>query len=280
MSSSLFLFYRNSYVFKKNKKSICSIGIFYINLDRSSDRRAIIEPLCDQLSKILQNYNCVVQRIEAIDGQLISMESVESYVDLKSFKNYRGRLPRLGEIACSLSHLHALQAFINQHLDVALVLEDDAVFDPILLGQLITQSIDHAHKWDVLNLQNSHRSLPIPLQKLMSKYTIVQFFGHIGGAGAYLINRKAANNYINYFFPICLQYDHFYTRSWEFDILFRGIKPSPVRQVFEKSYINTSPVMQETQLDKKSILKKFMFSSSSAIRQVLRNILEHIRFVR
>lgn len=98
------------------------LKIYYINLDRSTERRQRIE-------NALDHYGLFAERIPAVDGsQLTDVELFSHYDPNKNSSEYFAPLKK-SEIACFLSHRKALQRFVEeQSFDFALVLEDDAEF--------------------------------------------------------------------------------------------------------------------------------------------------------
>jgi glycosyl transferase family 25 len=217
------------------------VGVLVINLDRSPERLAHMQPFLDGLK-------LPFQRVSAVDGGSLSRESIEALVSLKAFKALRGRLPSRGEVGCSLSHHKALESFLKTNWEAALILEDDTHFDPLIVTRLIDAAMAKSEAWDVLALQLNHRGLPKRIAPLGKEgHSLVHYRGHIVESGAYLIRRPAAQAYLERFFPIRLPYDYFFTREWEFGIRFRGVEPRPVRQVLAHSYIASSDVLMSAE---------------------------------
>lgn len=213
-------------------------AVFLINLDKSTKRLENITPMLNGLP--IKTY-----RVQAVEGDSLATHEVEDLVDMHKFNEYRGRFPKKGEIGCSLSHYKALKQFLASSLSFALILEDDVLFDPTQLTQILEKAIAHRKHWDVLAMQLNHRGLPVKTMDLDNQYRIVRYYGSVVESGAYLLNRKAAEAYINYFFPIKLPYDYFYTREWEMGIKFRGVEPRPVIQSEVKSVIDHSQDAKE-----------------------------------
>jgi glycosyl transferase family 25 len=111
--------------------------IYYINLDRSAERRERIENALDR-------YGLLAERIPAIDGsQLTDAELFRHYDPNKNSSEYFAPLKK-SEIACFLSHRKVLRQFVDGGAsDFALVLEDDAEFvcDPRPLLASLAQSL-------------------------------------------------------------------------------------------------------------------------------------------
>ena len=85
---------------KKKKLDKIDIPIFYINLDRSEDRRKVMEK---QLKVISTNY----ERVSAVDGKKMT-NKIDDQVDDISFQNEYPELT-FSEIGCTLSHIKAIR---------------------------------------------------------------------------------------------------------------------------------------------------------------------------
>ena len=88
-----------------------SIRIFVINMERSVDRRYAITKKLNSLGLQHEVFN-------AVDGESLSSETM---------KNIRS-LSR-GEAGAALSHLNLYQKIVNEKIDFAIIMEDDAEFD-------------------------------------------------------------------------------------------------------------------------------------------------------
>ena len=98
----------------KTRKSR-SIGVYWINLDRSTERRenmltVLKDPVFDGMSKY---------RVKAIDGKLVTKEDIES-----TFENVDEKQP-VNKYCCFLSHIKALRQFSKSSHSMAVILEDD-----------------------------------------------------------------------------------------------------------------------------------------------------------
>lgn len=280
----LFFLYQSSFILNVKDQPSCkvkpvpkSVRVLYLNLERATERRASIEPLIKELGY-------VYERINAVDGKTLSQEDILKHVDLEKFKQFRGRPPKAGEIGCSMSHYYALKKFLESSEDVALILEDDVTFNPKELRLIIEEALQHQAAWDTLTFQSNHHGFPVTVKKLDRNAKIVQYFMHVAESGAYLVNRKAAQAYIRNFFPIRVQYDYYFNRTWELGIRFCGIEPRPVKQSFAFSYINsTTSVEGEKKKEETSWIlwiQKHLFLSSTAICQVFHNTWQRINLWR
>jgi len=90
---------------------IGNIPIYYINLNRSTDRNTMLLNTFKEYG--ITNY----KRVEAIDGTLENFK--DKYTSECSNK----------EIACSLSHIKAIENAYNDNCNYAIIMEDDCNFE-------------------------------------------------------------------------------------------------------------------------------------------------------
>jgi GR25 family glycosyltransferase involved in LPS biosynthesis len=168
----------------KNNKNIndylkCIDIIYWINLDRSENRRK-------NMLQILDNINIKNQRINAIDGKLLSKSEIYSKLDNIDYSR------SIVEYACLLSHLNSIKTFNESNHQIALILEDDISLEYLeYWNKTICEIINDAPKdWEIimLNYQSQY--------KLKNMYTL-NYKGRISCAQAYLINKNGSNKLIN-----------------------------------------------------------------------------------
>ncbi|WP_267523544.1 glycosyltransferase family 25 protein [Campylobacter sp. MG1] len=100
---------------------------FIINLEQDIEKRQKITALCESLGL---NYEI----IKAVYGKALSEDEIKqnTYPKEEQLKLFKRTLS-LGEIGCAMSHRLCYQKIIEQNLEDAIILEDDAVFDKNLL---------------------------------------------------------------------------------------------------------------------------------------------------
>ena len=91
------------------------INVYWINLDRSTDRKEILE-------KTLIECNINNTRISAIDGKKINRE------DFQEKYNFATTVS-LNEMACAMSHYKAIQTAYDNNDEYAIIMEDDCNFE-------------------------------------------------------------------------------------------------------------------------------------------------------
>jgi GR25 family glycosyltransferase involved in LPS biosynthesis len=155
-------------------------AIYWINLDRSPDRRSKMEALFqddafDNIPKI---------RMAACDGK--QPEKVYKKLYLK--RKTRNDL----EYACLLSHLETIRTIADSNYDVALIMEDDNTLEfKKYWKKTIKQVIDGApNDWDIIQLcYMSQKNSPTKEYTFNSNLYV--------SACAYLIKRSSAQSLIH-----------------------------------------------------------------------------------
>ena len=165
------------------KKIIDDIPIFYINLERSNDRKDILE-------KTLIENSLKFTRIEAIDGNEIDIELIKNQYHVnKKMNKY--------EIACALSHYKALEEIKSKKYEVALVLEDDCNFEYMKYKTLpLSELVKIKDDWETIQIAGTYSKKRffemISLQEELLK-------NNDSGAIAYLVNQKGVDKILKNF---------------------------------------------------------------------------------
>lgn len=150
------------------------LKIYYINLDRSVDRKIFIE-------KELDKYKLYNERICAIDGN-----NLDEQIKLKKYKCfYRDGYLNNYEKACTLSHIKAIKTAYDNDDKYAIIIEDDCCFKYIRFQKkkiidLFDDEIDLIQLMIICN--------PDELEYLKNEKNIINK-GFKSSTGAYVISR-------------------------------------------------------------------------------------------
>lgn len=148
--------------------------IVWINLDRSTDRRANME-------KILEKINIPNTRIKAVDGKNEDME-IYNYLQ-RPMTNY--------EKACVLSHIKAYSYLKNIPGNYFLVLEDDINLNNLKYFNFnLDKIIKESPTFDILMINKTHHN--------QIHQTYVKWKEDIYSTVAYVISKNGINKLINY----------------------------------------------------------------------------------
>lgn len=179
---------------KKNIKNVSiknriNIPIYYINLDRSTERKEFMEKQFTD-NKITNYY-----RISGVDGKNIN-DPNEDTIDGMHFKNPVYHLSH-SELGATLAHLKAIKKAYDNGEEMALIMEDDCSLELVALWRsdlktIINQNIPK--NWGVASLftfgcQNNEYDIDYSFADLPDCIT--------NSACAYVINRNGMELLLN-----------------------------------------------------------------------------------
>lgn len=172
--------------------------IYYINLDRSPDKRKFMEA---QLASSGFSY----ERIAAVDGRYLDMKKLSDFSVPARVKEWENLLTP-NAIACSLSHHKAYCAVVDDGVDVAMILEDDILFKPEFT-EVINSSLASVNETDVIlaYFHGAEKTFveedKVAIGKIHGIYQAQTAWGAYA-AGGYLLHSKTALKLKNHVFPI------------------------------------------------------------------------------
>ena len=161
------------------------IPIYYINLETRQDRRRFME---EQFAAL----GLEAQRIEAVTPPEIPAELAR----FTSPARYRW-LTR-GELACSLSHLKAMEALLAGPASHALILEDDAVLSGYL-PRFLDAFTAAPPPFDIVRVETYDDWLRIhpKVDRTVGEVALRRVFTPPGGTAGYLIARQGAEKVLS-----------------------------------------------------------------------------------
>lgn len=195
-----------------------SFHAYVINLPSARERMRKME---ERLNAARIPYT----RIEAVDGRALDLPIPE--FDEIGHRLMTGRRPILPEIGCYLSHLRAIDAFLASDASHALILEDDAHFEPSF-RHTVQRAIGLARFWDVLRLSSVNSDRTVPAFRLDEQSWLGVSFTRSKGAAAYLLNRRAATKFSRLLRPMRLAYDIAFDLEFVAGLKALAVTPFPV----------------------------------------------------
>ena len=164
--------------------------VFAINLKDSVERK-------EHIIKECAKYGIIPEICEAVDGRLLTEQEL-----LMNAKDYKINGLTRGEIGCSLSHLNIYKKIIEDNIDIALILEDDAIFKEDINKILeeinkFNKSTDKSFLYLLSKSYSyiSNRSIKLGSITLYDIYRASLTHG-------YVINNKAAKSLAAYVHPV------------------------------------------------------------------------------
>ena len=189
-----------------------------INLDRAPERLA-------RIGAQLQRLQLPFTRLAAVDARTLTADQRAS-LDEAAYRRKHGMAPVLGELGCYLSHVQAMQAFLSSDASFALILEDDVLLHSSLPAVLLGL-INKAERWDVAKLSAVHSGTPVAYARVAPGHQLAVMLSRCTGSSAYILNRRAAQVYVQGLLPMSLPYDHVFDQGWRFGLKFRLVTPTP-----------------------------------------------------
>ena len=171
-----------------------NVKLFIVNLPHSIDRKLYMQEQCEK-------YGLEPVFIEAVYGKNLSEDEINRYCDQEKAKSIFGRELMLEEIGCALSHKNIYQRIIDENIEYALILEDDA-----FLKESILEVLDNISKfpktWELVLLghysgcDNGKEFKSIlsywGAYSLKSSFSLCRLAGFGFGTHGYLIHQKGA----------------------------------------------------------------------------------------
>lgn len=194
--------------------------VLLVNLDRSPERLA-------NMTERLSQFSFKWERLSAVDGGLLP-ELCAAEVDEKLYEKRHGKLLARAEVGCYLSHIRAMQQFLESDKTHLLVCEDDACFQPdfeMVLEQLLQ---NEKEGWDVVKLSGFHNPRLIYFHNLYKEYVLGVPMGRHRNTAAVVYNRHGAAQFVKQMLPMSLPFDHALELPWLYDAKLRVVEPSPV----------------------------------------------------
>lgn len=196
-----------------------NLVVYVINLDRSVDRLNVI-------SAQLSAQQLAFVRIPAVDGKQASPEQL-ALLDESRYRRSHGKTSVPGELGCYLSHVEAIRQFAGSGHDFAIVLEDDALVQPNFF-EVVHSLTRCAQRWDVVKLSGVHSGTPARVFAIDASHDLCVMFSRCTGASAYVLNQRAAQNYLKRLLPMFLPFDHEFDKGWKYALRVRAVRPFPV----------------------------------------------------
>ena len=188
--------------------------IYVINLARSPDR-------WERISYQLNSMGLQYERVEAVDGKLLSERDIRDNFNEEKFEIVSGHKLVAGEVGCALSHINIWKKIANENQSGAIIIEDDVVLKEPFLD--FASGYTNEFKFDYLKLDFSETLYPYPLS-IIKEYgsSECKFFELADSpycTGGYFISSFGAKTFLNstkqMFFPIDYlpQYTFPYTKQ-------------------------------------------------------------------
>jgi len=163
---------------------------FVITIERNEDRFQILKRRLHQL-------NIDFEKFMGLDGAKISDEEI-SQIDTSFYFNKYGKKMSKYEVCCAISHRNVYKHIIENNIERALILEDDAY----LLSSTpeIIKDIENLNNYDLLYLYHGKAKKSLFYKTLSANYRLHRYLHpsskslrFIAYGVAYVVTRNAAS---------------------------------------------------------------------------------------
>lgn len=177
--------------------------IFYINLDRRTDRD-------ENVKRIARDLKLNVERISAVDGAKLDLDTIpNNIITRKGIDDAKNKWNKLfvpltrGGIGCALSHRNVWKKIIDENICNALILEDDIRCDKDFDKKLHFYEISWPNDYDIIFLGYHSSTIKYINNKVNDIFVKSD---SIYGLFGYVVSNEGAKKLLN-IFPITLQID-------------------------------------------------------------------------
>lgn len=232
---------------------------YIINMDNAVERWSHVK-------SSFEKTGIPYERISGVNGKQMQLPIPE--FDEGLYRRRHGKLPNAGQIGCYLSHLRALDRFLESDHEFGIICEDD--INPVRnLRNVVEEAAAYRDSWDILRLCGFHNSHPRHLVQLSDGYSIAVNFTRLCGTGAYMVSRHAAEVLRKALVPMWLPIDHALDREWSYGLTAASIYPLPVSQVDHAFASQTAPTQNEKLPAWQRYWTVFPYRASNEIKRVI-----------
>ncbi|MCE9611824.1 MAG: glycosyltransferase family 25 protein [Chthoniobacter sp.] len=197
---------------------------YILNLEAATDRWAA-------LSGAFAKIDFPVTRVPAVEGAKLHLP-VPEYAE-SQYLWFHGRPTNVREVGCYLSHIAACRAFLATSDSHGLICEDDLILGPDFPA-VLEAALRWSSAWNILRLTGLSAGHAVRVQPLVGGFGLCVNLGRLKGAGAYVVDRAAAQAFVDRLVPMWLPWDHAFDREWFFGLRAASVQPFPISQTDSK----------------------------------------------
>lgn len=170
------------------------------------------------------------EREEGIDGSKTVPKEISRWRALWLY----GHPLSPGHVALCATVGRILRDFLDSNESHILICEDDVTL-PENLKEILDEAMAFQDRWDILRLNGLSQKFHFPnhlfpVQKLKNaNCSFCYLFGWFNGTGAHLLNRRAAQEFVNHIKPYFLPVDHYFSRMYMYGMRQMILFPYPIQ---------------------------------------------------
>ena len=183
---------------------------------------------------------------KSYNGQLLTEKEITRYCDMHAVRNPNGYYASNGMLGCSLSHFLVLKKMVEQNLEYAFIIEDDALL-PDNIIKILSELSQVIKNNEVISLfYTSHQIIKLSLKGVETLKSGELLFPiniqDVAAATAYVVHKEAAKGIIKVNTPLITTSDAWH-KFYNYGGIasFRCLYPPPVKLEYFKSSINYIP---------------------------------------
>lgn len=206
--------------------------VYVINLARAKDRR-------ENITKRLTDAGVDYEIVDAVDGGKLDFGKLGGRLrnDLCR-KRYQTKMG-VGTTGCYLSHYNLWQRIANEKTPLALILEDDAVWDDDFFD-CVQSVINCEWRWNVVLFEWAGSKKPTAIRKVLTDFggrKLVQLKRPGWCTCAYLLDLDGAQKLVKAHYEIINSIDATWRDYWKSGVAFYCVHLPPANQSGEVSII-------------------------------------------
>ncbi|MCP9810298.1 glycosyltransferase family 25 protein [Cyanobium sp. HWJ4-Hawea] len=264
------------------------ITAIIINLKRSKKRLEFITSQCRAL-------RIEYAIIEAVDGTKLSLEAVSDFSNIRRKAYQKEKLKpetwliRPGVVGCAISHINCYKKIINDGMEAALILEDDASLSQAIKAALEDSTINNMlaiKKADIIQLAAvKEENLYQPEIRLAGriKTTTGLVLGKpskiIPGTSCYIISKTGAEKLLHYCLPLRYASDQILANCAYYGLSYYASKRAVSIQNRHLESTITGPTENESNRTKAKHLSKKITRLRKLIKNIIPSLLQKLGLI-
>lgn len=182
------------------------------------------------ITKNLEDLSIPYTLVEGVVGHTLDAKSIQKIYDARRRLKYYGKALTSGELGCMYSHYSIYQQMVEQRIERAIILEDDALVRRDFID-IVNKIVTFPFSWDLIRFSTNKKvyRLVRNLGLVYHHYSLVRMLSTGGNATCNLISMNGAKILIKQLqagniFPI----DVLHAQVWKTALKVYEVMPSPV----------------------------------------------------
>jgi glycosyl transferase family 25 len=216
-------------------------SVMVINLEGAHERWQYME-------KASQVLNTPIERVAAVDGRKLSDQEIRAVWQIDVNQQHYKKILTKPEMGCYLSHVACWQKIVDEDLDFALILEDDADIDASI-NDYIEQLSRSVTAWDYIEMSKGNATYGFEDAFVLTKNLKCVKRLHLQTTTtAQLVSQAGARKLLKHALPLKRPVDVDLQHWYEFKLRCFSVDPLPVKPADLASQIRPEDQTYKTEL--------------------------------